>query len=147
MLVSCSGLNTLTPAMLNEAERKWNADKPASYGMVVSMEGDRVEKEEFDVEVVRGMVTTLRRNGELVKLNNAEDYSMDGLFTLIHNEMDLAKDPVNKFGAPAGYTAYLMARFDSGSGRLLHYRRAVGGINNSIDIEVLRFEKRLEPGK
>jgi hypothetical protein len=115
--------------------------------MVVSMEGDRVEKEEFQVVVVRGSVATLKRNGQLVERGNPEDYSMDGLFMLIRNEMDLAKDPVNKFGAPSGYSAYLMARFDNASGRLLQYRRAVGGTNNSIDIEVLRFETRSEPGK
>lgn len=132
--------------MLDEAEMKWGSNKPPSYTLVVSMEGDRVEREEFDVRVERGQVTSLRRNGEFVERVAAQDYSMDGLFSLIHQEMDLAQKPF-PFGAPEGYSAYLMARFDARTGRLVHYRRAVGGASNSIDIEVLSFEERVEPGK
>jgi len=48
LLGSCSGLSTLTPEMLDRAEAKWSEGKPASYRLVVSMEGDRVER---DLEV------------------------------------------------------------------------------------------------
>lgn len=139
MLVSCSGLSTLTPAMLDDAEAKWNAGKPSSYRMVVSMEGDRVERGEFDVRVEGGVVTELSRNEKAVNVKSGQDYSMDGLFRMIREEMDLAKNP-SMFGAPAGYSAYLMASFDS-SGQLKRYRRSVGGISNSIEIEVLQFDR------
>ena len=141
VLVSCSGLSTLTPATLDESEAKWNAAKPSSYRMVVSMEGDRVEHGEFDVRVETGTVTELRRNGEAVNVKSGQDYSMDGLFKMIREEMELAKNP-SLFGAPAGYSAYLMARFDGRTGGLLQYRRSVGGISNSIDIQVLSFEAK-----
>jgi len=144
-LGACSGLSTLTPEILDQAEAKWNKGKPASYRLVVSMEGDRVERGEFDVEVENGVVTSLKRNGQVVNLRSGEDYSMDGLFKIIRNEMDLAKNPAT-FGAPAGYSAYLMGSFDN-DGRLRHYRRAVGGISNSIDIQVLSFEAKPETGK
>jgi Family of unknown function (DUF6174) len=126
--------------MLNQAEAKWNEGKPASYKLVVSMEGDRVERGEFEVEVHSGVVGSLKRNGEVVNLKSGEDYSMDGLFKMIRNEMELAAKPA-LFGAPSGYSAYLMARFDR-TGKLQHYRRAVGGISNSIDIQVISFEKK-----
>jgi len=144
--MSCSGLSTLTVSALDEAQAKWNAGKPASYRLVVSMEGDRVERGEFDVEVQNGIVTSLKRNGDVVRPTEAQDYSMDGLFKIIRDEMDLAKNP-SLFGAPAGYSAYLMARFDSRAGALQHYRRAVGGISNSIDIQVLSFEAKPGSGK
>lgn len=139
-VASCSGLSTLTPEMVDQAEARWSAGKPASYRMIVSMEGDRVEHGEFDVEVRNGVVTSLKRNGQVVNLKSGEDYSMDGLFKIIRNEMDLAKTP-STFGAPEGYSAYLMGSFD-GTGKLRHYRRAVGGISNSIDIRVLSFETK-----
>jgi hypothetical protein len=54
--------------------------------------------------------------------------------------MDLAQKP-SLLGAPEGYSAYLMASFDGETGALKHYRRSVGGISNSIDIEVLEFRQ------
>ena len=103
-----------------------------------------MERGVFDVEVENGIVTNLKRNGEVVRPTEAQDYSMEGLFKIIREEMDLAKNP-SLFGAPAGYSAYLMARF-SRTGGLQHYRRAVGGISNSIDIQVLSFEPKPAPG-
>ena len=141
LLAACSGLSTLSPEMLDEAEAKWKASKPSSYRLVVSMEGDRVERGEFDVRVEGGNVIELKRNGEAVNLKSGQDYSMDGLFRMVREEMDLAKNP-SLFGAPAGYSAYLMGRFDSRTGGLLHYRRSVGGISNSIDIQVQSFEAK-----
>ena len=141
VMMACSGLTTLTAQALNEAEDKWKAEKQTSYRMVVSMEGDRVERGEFEVEVEQGIVTSLRRNGQAVNPASGQDYSMDGLFKIIHEEMGLAETPA-LLGAPPGYSAYLMARFDDSTGRLQHYRRAVGGVSNSIDIEVLSFEPK-----
>ena len=43
---------------------------------------------------------------------------MDGLFRILHQEMGLAEKP-NLLGAPEGYAAYPMARFDEQSGRLI----------------------------
>ena len=140
LVAGCSGLTNLTPELLDKAEQQWNASKPASYHLVVVMEGDRVERGEFEVEVKDNAVISLKRNGTLVTSSSAgQDYSMDGLFKIMHEEMDLAKHP-SLLGAPAGYSAYLMANFDRSSGRLQHFRRSVGGISNSIDIEVLQFE-------
>src|SRR6185436_2337948 len=110
------------------------------------MSGDRLEKSEYDVSVENGMVTSLKRNGQAVNSFQGQDYSMDGLFNIIREEMDLSSTPA-KLGAPEGYTAYLMADFDSTTGRLLKYRRSVGGgANNTIDIVVQTFEPQARPG-
>ena len=139
LIAACSGLSTLTPEMLDQAQQRWNASKPAAYHLVVVMEGDRVERGQYEVELKNNAVISLKRNGQLVDSRVDQDYSMDGLFKLIREEVELARNP-STFGAPAGYSAYLMASFDGSSGRLKHYRRSVGGISNSIDIEVLSFE-------
>jgi len=131
--------------MIDQAEKQWNASKPASYRLVVTMEGDRLEKSEYDVQVENGMVTRLTRNGKAVNSFQGQDYSMDGLFRIIREEMDLSSTPM-RLGAPEAYMAYLMAHFDSSTGRLLKYRRSVGGASNSIDIVVQRFEPLGKPG-
>ena len=65
---------------------------------------------------------------------------MPGLFKTLHQELDLAKNPA-LLGAPEGYSAYPMARFDEQTGRLMQYRRTVGGTSNTIDIRVAEFER------
>jgi hypothetical protein len=138
LLAACSGLSTLTPEILDQAERRWQASRPPAYSLTVVMEGDRVERGEFDVEVQANTVT-VKRNGVALNPESGKDYSMDGLFRIIREEIDLAKTPA-LFGAPSGYSAYLMANFDQATGGLKHYRRSVGGISNSIDIQVTKFQ-------
>jgi hypothetical protein len=60
--------------------------------------------------------------------------------------MGLAKTP-SLLGAPGGYSAYLMADFDEQTGRLVAYRRTVGGTSNTIDIKVLEFDAGNGPPK
>lgn len=140
-LTSCSDLSTLTRHDLSVARDKWTASRLTSYTMVVRMEGDRVERSDYEVHVDQGVVTDLKRNGKDVSPAQGQGYSMDGLFGIIEDELSLgAKDPT-KLGVPEGYMAYFMAAFDSETGRLLKYRRSVGGgASNSIDIVVQSFE-------
>ena len=129
----------MTPELLDQAKRKWQASKPAAYSMTVVMQGDRVERGEYEVDVQGDKVTNFKRNGLVLDPASGHEYSMDGLFRILEEEVDLAKTPAS-FGAPSGYSAYLLVSFDATSGALQHYRRSVGGISNSIDIEVLKFQ-------
>jgi len=138
LLTACSNLTNLTPELLNQAQAKWNSSKPRFYKAVIEMKGDRVEKAVFEVTVTAGKVAELRRNGLHIQLKDGEDYSVDGLFRIMHQEQALAEKPA-LLGAPAGYSAYLMAQFDDQTGRPIAYRRTVGGTTNTIDIRVLEF--------
>ncbi|HEX4997179.1 MAG TPA: DUF6174 domain-containing protein [Terriglobia bacterium] len=144
-LSACSGMDTLTPSALDAAMKKWTAARIDSYRMIVDMEGDKVEKEQFEVVVRDGSVATLKRNGKDVAPGSSQDYSMIGLFRMLGQEMSLAEKP-QVLGAPEGYSAYLMATFDDRTGRLERYRRTVGGASNTINIIVSSFEP-LEEGK
>ena len=64
---------------------------------------------------------------------------MDGLFRMLAQELELASQP-SLLGAPPGYAAYPMARFDEDTGALEQFRRTVGGAQNTIEIAVLDFE-------
>jgi len=103
------------------------------------MRGDRVEAGRFEVTVQGEEVVSLRRNDQVILPGRGHDYSMDGLFRLLFQEMDLAGKP-SLLGAPEGYSVYSMGRFDPDNGRLIRYRRTVGGATNSIDIDVTEFE-------
>jgi hypothetical protein len=138
LLAGCSRLNILTPDLLNQSENKWISSRPVSYQLTIEMSGDRVEKEEFDVSVRAGQIERLRRNGLDVKPGETQDYSMDGLFRMLHQELDLVQKPA-VLGAPEGYSAYPMAKFDDRTGRLIEYQRSVGGTSNAIRIKVLQF--------
>jgi hypothetical protein len=138
VLVACSRLPTLTPDILSQEEQKWKAHAPMEYRLVIEMSGDRVETGRFEVEVRAGQVVSLRRNGLSIQANPGQDYSMDGLFHMLEQELGLAEKPA-MVGAPEGYSVYTNAKFDDTTGRLLHYRRIVGGTSNSIDIEVREY--------
>jgi hypothetical protein len=138
-ITACSRLPTLTPDTLTAAQQKWNAHKPGAYRLVLEMSGDRVEPGRFEVEVRSGQVVSLRRNG-LVVTSSGQDYTMEGLFHMLVQELGLAEKPA-MLGAPSGYSVYLSARFDDTMGRLIRYRRIVGGTSNSIEVNVLEYRE------
>jgi len=139
-IVACSRLPTLTPDILSAAQAKWNSHKPESYHLTIQMTGDRVETGRFEVDVQKGEVVELRRNGLVIRPNAGQDYTMDGLFRMIAQELGLAEKPAT-LGAPEGYSVYVMAKFDDATGRLIKYRRIVGGVSNSIEISVESYQE------
>ena len=138
-LISCSRLDVLTDEVLRDAEARWNANAPGFYRIVVEMTGGRVESGVFETLVRQGQVVSLKRNGQVILPEGAEDYSIRGLFRILEQELALAQQP-SLLGAPPGYSAHLMVRFDSDNGRLERYRRTVTGVDNNIEIAILVFE-------
>jgi hypothetical protein len=133
--LGCSRLPTLTPEILDAAEQKWIAHRPVSYRLVVEMSGDRVETGRFEVQVRSNQIVSVRRNGLIVGAAAGQDYTMEGLFRTLRQELGLAEKPA-MLGAPEGYSVYTTAKFDDATGRLIGYRRIVGGTSNSIEINV-----------
>jgi hypothetical protein len=108
--------------------------------MVIEMKGDRLESSQYSVTVRDKNVVQLLRNGKPVTpADGGQDYSVEGLFHILDEELDLAKKP-QVLGAPPGYSSYPMANFDASTGRLLEFQRSVGGAKNSIEIRVTEFE-------
>jgi len=63
---------------------------------------------------------------------------MDGLFHMLTQELGLAEKPAT-LGASPGYAVYTTAKFDDTNGRLIRYRRIVGGASNSIEVNVVEY--------
>jgi hypothetical protein len=142
LIAACNRLPTLTPQILEQAEQKWVSQQPGTYRLVIEMSGDRVETGRFEVEVRSGQVVSFRRNGLVLQPSSGQDYTIEGLFHVLEQEMGLAEKPA-MLGAPEGYSVYTTAKFDDRTGRLIHYRRIVGGTSNSIDINVVEYERNL----
>jgi hypothetical protein len=140
-MIACSRLPTLTPEILTQAEQKWKAHHPAAYRLVVELSGDRVETSRLDVEVRSGQMISLRRNGLIIRPNEGQDYTMEGLFHMLEQELGLAEKPAT-VGAPPGYTVYTTAKFDDATGRLIRYRRIVGGTSNAIEVNVAEYAEK-----
>jgi hypothetical protein len=66
---------------------------------------------------------------------------MEGLFRVLEQELSLAEKPT-MIGAPEGYSVYTNAKFDDTTGRLIRYRRIVGGTSNAIEVNVREYEAR-----
>ncbi len=139
LAVACSRLQPLNAEVLSQAENQWRSHRPESYRIVIEMSGDRVQDGRFEVAVRGGQVVELKRNGLVIRSTAGQDYSMDGLFHMLEQELGLAERPVT-LGASEGYAVYLSARFDELSGRLIRYRRIVGGTSNSIEVNVVEFK-------
>ena len=138
LIGGCSRLDTLTPEILDQAEQNWKAHQPAAYRLVIEMSGDRVETGRFEAAIRSGEVVSLRRNGLVIMPGRGQDYSMDGLFQMLKQELGLAGKPA-MLGAPPGYSVYPQTRFDDNTGRLIRYRRSVGGTSNAIEVKVLDY--------
>jgi hypothetical protein len=144
-LASCSRLTPLTLESVQTAEARWKASKPGMYHMSVEMKGDRIEPNHFDI-TVRGEEVSIRRDGDVILPAKPRDYAMEGWFRMLRQELDLAANPP-LLGAPEGYSSYPMARFDADSGRLLRFQRTVGGVQNSIEINIVGFEAETQASK
>jgi len=140
LTASCSGLSELTPASLQEAQDRWTASRQSNYHMVIETKSDHMETSRYDVTVRDKQVVKLARNGmPVLPGGGVQEYSVEGLFHTLDQEIDLKEKP-QLLGAPPGYASYPMARFDPATGRLLRFQRSVGGTKNSIEINVKEFE-------
>lgn len=140
LIPGCSRLSVLNQDALGAARQQWESSGPAYYTMMVEMKGDRVETSEYEVTVRSKEVVKLLRNGEIVSPGDrGQDYTVEGLFHIMDQEIDLATKP-EVLGAPPGYASYPFAKFDSATGRLLRFQRSVGGVKNSIEINVKDFK-------
>jgi uncharacterized protein DUF6174 len=140
LFCGCSRLSELTPDTLRAAQAQWEKSGPASYRMVVETTGDRIEKSKYEVTVRAKTVIKLVRNGSPLQPEAGDNsYTVEGLFRTLDQEIELKGKP-QLLGAPAGFSSYPMARFDSSTGRLLQFQRSVGGTKNNIEIIVREFE-------
>ena len=127
----------LSKARLAAAETKWETAGPKSYHLTVRFNTSRIEPMVYDVNVRDGVVSSFTRNGESATVTMADDYTMPGLFRLMHSELKLTELDAN--GHPS-VPAELFVRFDDATGRLERYQRKTTRRVTGLRVEVADFK-------
>ncbi len=145
LLSACSGLGPppmepLTASTLEAARRRWEANGADSYHLVVRVRAPRVRTPTlYDLVVAGDRLVRVARNGEVLSPGTAAryDYSVPGLFALLGDDLKLV-DVGGRGGTPP---IDLRVRFEPETGRLVRYRRSVGGARRRVLlVEVLAYE-------
>jgi hypothetical protein len=139
-LLACARGEPLAGDRIEAAERRWQAAGLGDYRLALSIEGDRVQAGDFQIEVRGGTVTSASRNGTAVASRDLF-YTVPGLFTFLRDEQGMAAAPERYFGVPAGTPVTQRARFHAELGYPERYLRAVRGTQHGIEIIVHRVER------
>ena len=148
LLAACSDvggpppLKALTESDLDAAEQRWAARGADSYHLAVKVKAiPRTDPVVYDVMVANGEVAGLERDGQVVTLAEAYDYSVQGLFHLLRDDLPLTEGPQ----VDNDPVVDLQVRFDAVTGRLELYRRRVSTARrDTMTIEVLEYEPATE---
>ncbi len=129
----------LTQEAYEAASARWDAQGPASYDLDVELGGRRAGK--VHVEVRNGEVTHMTRDGIEPKQKRTWYYwSVPGQLDTIEQELEMAKDPANSYGAPKASGAVLWGEFDPKYGYPRTFDRIVMGADQEVHWKVTRFE-------
>lgn len=147
--VACTDLGPppmepLTERSLEAAERRWDARGADSYHLVVRLRAPRTTPAVYDVTVADERVVEVTRDGGALPSNEADDWSMTGLFHLLRGDLRIGKGGARGAAPPVD----LRAEFEPESGRLVRYRRTVGTARRRVLlIEVLTYEPHERTGR
>lgn len=114
LLITRDRTPILTQEKLEEARARWREAGPRDYDLRLLKRADRLEPEEFDIEVRDRRVTSLERNGTPLPTQRKSAYSIDGLFDIMQRELEMAAETNPTEGARS--RALLRARFDDRRG-------------------------------
>ncbi len=125
----------LTAANLAAARQRWTAAGLRDYSLDLDIGGTL-----YEVEVQRGAVISLRVGGHAAASHDAQSYSVDGWFSTLELDLELAADP---HGPLAGGAELLRVRFHPQLGYPERYVRAVSSAGRTQVVQV----RRLEPAR
>ena len=149
-LSGCGRGQEVTRASIQEARGRWKKAGVKNYDL--EWESTGLSRSHYLVKVRGGQVENVegvKPDGSHIPLKPVDTslYSIDGLFTIVADELALLDTPT-PFGQPKGTTAVLRFTTDSKYGYLSSYRRDVMGAPSALAIDVLRFtpvQPRPEP--
>jgi len=133
-------LEPLTRANLNLARERWRHAGIRDYDVHMQMNAS-----EYAVVVRSGIVTQVRVNGLEAPSNTWRNYSVDGLFGTLEQELDNLTDPTLPFAAPT-MVVLARVRFHSEWGFPQRYLRSGGPMGKTAVIEVRSFRRLSGPG-
>ncbi len=139
LLVGCNRGEPLTDSLVTRAQRTWAGHAPAHYKLQMSIEGDKIEDGEFEIEVRNGQVVTATRNGKAFAAKD-KFYTITGMFDFFKDELIMGQDAVEYFQATPDAEVHQKLLIDEETGQPKRYFRAVTGTAHSITIKAKPVE-------
>ena len=132
-------LEPFTRANLDLAKARWRQAGIRDYDLHLQMNAA-----EYAVEVRSGIVTQVRVNGLQAPSNTWRNYSVDGLFGTLEQELENLTDPTLPFSSPT-MAVLARVRFHSEWGYPQRYLRSAGPMGKTAVIEVRSFQRLSGP--
>jgi hypothetical protein len=136
---ACQKSAPLTEQRVSSARKQWAALGLRNYRVRLTIEGDRIQEGDFEIDVRDGRIANLKRNGVPVESRDAF-YTVDGMFKFLMDELDMATNPALYWQAPKGTRIHQRAAFHEQKGYVTRYIRAVVGTKHNISIKVSDLE-------
>jgi hypothetical protein len=115
----------LNSEVLSAARARWIQSGIQNYSMTVAVLGKETHRHE--IEVRGGKVTRMLTDGVEAPERVWNFWSVDGIFTVLEEEIANAKAPQGPFGTFDPKDVFLDASFNSSTGVPIHYLRQVSG--------------------
>jgi len=128
----------LTLDLLEEAQRRWESNKVASYDMDIEVRGAQPGR--VHVEVRDTQVSAETRDGRTPPQHTWYVWSVPGLFEMLDQELVLAEDPEKNMNAAPGTKLQLRCEFDLKFGYPKRYHRFSTGDAPEVDWTVTKFQ-------
>lgn len=137
-------LPEITLDAVDAAGAKWTANHPADYDMDIDQTG--VNPGKFHIEVRKGEVTAMTRNGQPTKQHLWDDWSVPGLFGIIRRDVEECMPKLNaqaEENDPSGQAPSIVPRglFDPHDGHPTEYHR-ITPTGAEVRWTVTKFERR-----
>lgn len=141
-LVVREGTEPVTRERLGEARARWAAADISSYDMDLQFSG--AQSGIYRVRVRGGRLKHITLNDGPANPSEEEYWTVEGLFRIIEEELDLAEDP-SRGAFPAGTQVWLRMHCDPDLGYPVRFIRQVPGTNRGVQIRVLRLAPVHDP--
>jgi hypothetical protein len=120
------------------AVARWESNRPANYEMELEVSG---RQSGTMYVVVKGHEpASITRGGVPIPKHSWAYWTVDGLFKVIHTDLEGLDQPERAFGTPDVSQLVQQAEFDAELGYPRRYRRAVLSTGDSIEWEIVEFK-------
>lgn len=127
----------LTQERLEKARALWKQRGPKAYAIEIDVRGAR-----HRIEVQDGAVVTMTTDGNPVRADAREYWSVDGMFRFLSEEISNLQRVEAAYGVSDADDVVLRAKFDPAYGYPSRFLRHVLGQDRSVEWNVRSFEPR-----
>jgi hypothetical protein len=128
----------MSAADFEAAFARWQANRPPGYEMTLVVSGR--QRGTMHVVVKDYKPVNITRDGVSIPKHTWEYWTIEGLFEVIHTDLEGLDQPERAFGTPDVSQLVQQAEFDAALGYPRRYRRAVLSTGDAIEWEIVEFK-------